>query len=94
MPIRLLGVTYVTLAPEHPLVSKVCSDEQRDEVEEYVKTTSSRSDLGSHVAKDKDGSLYRWICFASNYKRKDSNLGGRLCIGKLWNGSCHGSTST
>ena len=41
----LMGVTYVTLAPEHPLVSAVTSSEQKEEVEEYVATTSSRSDL-------------------------------------------------
>jgi len=51
----LMGVTYVTLAPEHPLVSTVSSEEQKDAVEEYVKATSSRSDLDRTSSKDKTG---------------------------------------
>mmetsp|Transcript_31925 Transcript_31925/g.93822 ORF Transcript_31925/g.93822 Transcript_31925/m.93822 type:complete len:930 (+) Transcript_31925:58-2847(+) len=51
----LMGVTYVTLAPEHPLVSSVTSDEQKLEVETYVTETSSRSDLDRTAAKEKTG---------------------------------------
>ena len=40
-----MGVTYVTLAPEHPLVDKVTSDELKAEVDAYVEETSNRSDL-------------------------------------------------
>ena len=50
-----MGVTYVTLAPEHPLVPSICSDEQRDEVEAYVQKTSSRSDLDRTSQKEKTG---------------------------------------
>lgn len=51
----LMGVTYVTLAPEHPLVSSITSDEQKAEVEAYVTETSSRSDLDRTAAKEKTG---------------------------------------
>jgi len=51
----LMGVTYVTLAPEHPLVSSVTSPDQKESVDEYVKTTSSRSDLDRTSAKEKTG---------------------------------------
>lgn len=51
----LMGVTYVTLAPEHPLVSSVASPEQKDEVDAYVEATSSRSDLDRTAAKEKTG---------------------------------------
>eukprot|EP00566_Odontella_aurita_P000129 CAMPEP_0113582288 /NCGR_PEP_ID=MMETSP0015_2-20120614/31817_1 /TAXON_ID=2838 /ORGANISM="Odontella" /LENGTH=895 /DNA_ID=CAMNT_0000486915 /DNA_START=191 /DNA_END=2878 /DNA_ORIENTATION=- /assembly_acc=CAM_ASM_000160 len=51
----LMGVTYVTLAPEHPLVSSVSTAEQKDEVDAYVKATSSRSDLDRTAAKEKTG---------------------------------------
>jgi len=54
-PDTLMGVTYVTLAPEHPLVSEIVTDEQRDDVEAYVKATSSRSDLDRTAAKEKTG---------------------------------------
>lgn len=51
----LMGVTYVTLAPEHPLVSEVTTADQQAEVESYVKETSSRSDLDRTAAKEKTG---------------------------------------
>ena len=51
----LLGVTYVTLAPEHPLISAVTSDDQRDAVDAYVTATSSRSDLDRTSSKEKTG---------------------------------------
>jgi leucyl-tRNA synthetase len=51
----LMGVTYVTLAPEHPLVSAVTTAEQKDEVDTYVQATSSRSDLDRTSAKEKTG---------------------------------------
>merc|ERR1719253_1389856 len=51
----LFGVTYVTLAPEHPLVSSITTPEQKEEVDAYVATTSSRSDLDRTSAKEKTG---------------------------------------
>eukprot|EP00571_Detonula_confervacea_P010871 CAMPEP_0172300670 /NCGR_PEP_ID=MMETSP1058-20130122/2693_1 /TAXON_ID=83371 /ORGANISM="Detonula confervacea, Strain CCMP 353" /LENGTH=913 /DNA_ID=CAMNT_0013010507 /DNA_START=112 /DNA_END=2853 /DNA_ORIENTATION=+ len=51
----LFGVTYVTLAPEHPLVSAVTSPDQKEEVDTYVTKTSSRSDLDRTSAKEKTG---------------------------------------
>lgn len=51
----LMGVTYVTLAPEHPLVLSICSEEQREQVESYVKETSSKSDLARTSSKEKTG---------------------------------------
>lgn len=51
----LMGVTYLTLAPEHPLVQKITSQEQKDEVDKYVAETSSRSDLDRTSAKEKTG---------------------------------------
>ncbi len=38
------GVTYVTLAPEHELVSQLTTDEQREAVEKYVEEAKNRSD--------------------------------------------------
>ncbi|GAX10272.1 leucyl-tRNA synthetase [Fistulifera solaris] len=51
----LMGVTYVTLAPEHPLVLSVTSDEQKDAVTAYVNEASSRSDLDRTSSKEKSG---------------------------------------
>mmetsp|Transcript_31071 Transcript_31071/g.47398 ORF Transcript_31071/g.47398 Transcript_31071/m.47398 type:complete len:872 (-) Transcript_31071:1940-4555(-) len=51
----LMGVTYVTLAPEHELISVVTSDDQRENVDKYIKETSSRSDLDRTSSKEKTG---------------------------------------
>jgi len=54
-PDTLMGVTYLTLAPEHPLVSSLTSPEQKEEVDAYVAATSSRSDLDRTSSKEKTG---------------------------------------
>merc|ERR1719253_864142 len=51
----IYGVTYVTLAPEHPLVSAITTPDQKEEVDAYVSATSSRSDLDRTSAKEKTG---------------------------------------
>lgn len=43
-PDTLLGVTYLTLAPEHSLVPLITTDEQRAEVEAYIAATAKRSE--------------------------------------------------
>eukprot|EP00903_Cladosiphon_okamuranus_P011922 g11198.t1 len=44
-PDTLMGVTYLVLAPEHPLTLKLATDERRAAVEEYATASASRSDL-------------------------------------------------
>lgn len=41
----LFGCTYCCLAPEHPLVQKLVTPEQKEAVEAYVKASASKSDL-------------------------------------------------
>lgn len=41
----ITGVSYVVLAPEHPLVKKLTTDEQRKAVEEYVYETSKANEI-------------------------------------------------
>ena len=43
-PDTLFGVTYLTLAPEHPLVLEITTEEQRGEVEAYIADTAKRSE--------------------------------------------------
>ena len=43
-PDTLFGVTFMTLAPEHELVSKITTQEQSAEVNAYVEQTSKRSE--------------------------------------------------
>ncbi|ANW94929.1 leucine--tRNA ligase [Wenyingzhuangia fucanilytica] len=43
-PDTIFGVTFMTLAPEHELVSQIVSDAQRAEVEAYIQATAKRSE--------------------------------------------------
>ena len=43
-PDTIFGVSFMTLAPEHELVSEIVIEEQKEEVEAYIKTTSKRSE--------------------------------------------------
>ena len=55
-PDTLFGATYMVLAPEHPLVPKLTKSENREAVEQYVRTASSKSDLDrTDLAKEKTG---------------------------------------
>mgnify|MGYP003647298736 FL=1 len=43
-PDTIFGVSFMTLAPEHELVSKITTDAQKAEVEAYIKATAKRSE--------------------------------------------------
>lgn len=43
-PDTIFGVTFMTLAPEHELVQKITTAEQKAEVEAYVEATAKRSE--------------------------------------------------
>eukprot|EP00614_Pseudopedinella_elastica_P010336 CAMPEP_0172603806 /NCGR_PEP_ID=MMETSP1068-20121228/24057_1 /TAXON_ID=35684 /ORGANISM="Pseudopedinella elastica, Strain CCMP716" /LENGTH=855 /DNA_ID=CAMNT_0013405683 /DNA_START=72 /DNA_END=2639 /DNA_ORIENTATION=- len=44
-PDTIMGVTYVVLAPEHPLVSSIVTEENRQAVDAYLEVTAGKSDL-------------------------------------------------
>lgn len=55
-PDTLFGASYMVLAPEHPLVPKITTPEQKAAVESYQKTCASKSDLDrGDLNKDKSG---------------------------------------
>jgi len=55
-PDTLFGATYMVLAPEHPLVDKITTDEYRAQVREYQKQASQKSDLErTELQKEKTG---------------------------------------
>jgi leucyl-tRNA synthetase len=55
-PDTLFGATYCVLAPEHPLVAEITSEEQRAAVEAYVAEAAQKSDLDrTDLAKSKTG---------------------------------------
>jgi leucyl-tRNA synthetase len=43
-PDTIFGVSFMTLAPEHELVSKITTADQKEEVESYIQITSKRSE--------------------------------------------------
>lgn len=55
-PDTLFGATYCVLAPEHELVDKITTAEQRKAVEEYLEQAKRKSDLErTDLAKEKTG---------------------------------------
>jgi leucyl-tRNA synthetase len=55
-PDTIFGATYAVLAPEHPFVEKITTDEQREKVNEYIDKIKSKSDLErTDLAKEKTG---------------------------------------
>lgn len=44
-PDTLWGATFMVLAPEHPLVDKITTDEQREAVEAYVAAAARKSEI-------------------------------------------------
>ncbi|MDY2728259.1 MAG: leucine--tRNA ligase [Candidatus Onthovivens sp.] len=52
----LFGCSYCCLAPEHPLVEEITTDEQRNDVKNYIEKVSHKSDLErTELNKDKTG---------------------------------------
>ncbi len=43
-PDTIFGVSFMTLAPEHELVSRIVTDEQKEEVNTYIEATAKRSE--------------------------------------------------
>ncbi|MDR0403149.1 MAG: leucine--tRNA ligase [Treponema sp.] len=55
-PDTLFGVTYMVLAPEHPLVEKITTTEQKAAVAAYLEAAAKKSDLErTDLAKEKTG---------------------------------------
>jgi len=55
-PDTLFGATYMVFAPEHPLVDRIATPEQRSAIEDYRAEVSRKSDLErTDLAKQKTG---------------------------------------
>ena len=93
-PDTLLGVTYLVLAPEHPLIHTLTSNEQAAAVRGYVETASRKSDLErTDLAKRENWDFHRCLCDASTYRRGNPNMGCGLCTWNLWDRCYHGSAA-
>ncbi|RAS76473.1 leucine--tRNA ligase [Priestia endophytica] len=57
-PNTLFGATYAVLAPEHSLVEKITTAEQKEEVTSYIDKVKTKSDLErTDLAKEKTGAF-------------------------------------
>jgi leucyl-tRNA synthetase len=55
-PDTLFGATYMVLAPEHPLVSKITTPENKKAIDEYIHFSAAKSDLErTELSKEKTG---------------------------------------
>lgn len=54
-PDTLFGVTFMVIAPEHPLVAKITTAAQNQAVKEYVQVSSSKSEVDRKAATEKTG---------------------------------------
>ena len=55
-PDTIFGATYLVLAPEHPLVMRIVSGEQKDAVQRYIDETAKKTDLErTELSKKKSG---------------------------------------
>ncbi|RMG41542.1 MAG: leucine--tRNA ligase [Planctomycetota bacterium] len=55
-PDTLFGATYMVIAPEHPLIERLTTPEQREAVERYRQIAATKSDLErTDLAKEKTG---------------------------------------
>ena len=55
-PDTLFGATFMVIAPEHHLVKEITTEEQKKEVEKYIKEASNKSDLErTELQKEKTG---------------------------------------
>ena len=54
-PDTIFGATYLVVAPEHPLVESLTTDEQRDAVKEYVAHAAKQDIVSRKVNKEKTG---------------------------------------
>lgn len=55
-PDTLFGATYMVVAPEHPLVDQITTEEQRAAVTAYIEKAKSKSDLErAELSKEKSG---------------------------------------
>ncbi len=90
-PDTLYGATFMVLAPEHELVTKLASEGKKEEVEKYVFNASLKSSVDRLQEKDKTGvftgsyavnplngeNLPIWI---SDYVLADYGTGAIMCV--------------
>lgn len=55
-PDTVFGVTFMVLAPEHPLVAQITTSEQQEQIKKYIEQTRKRTDIERlSTEREKDG---------------------------------------
>lgn len=54
-PDTIFGVSFMVIAPEHPLVKKITTSEQSDQIQTYISETAKKSEIDRKAATEKSG---------------------------------------
>ncbi|KKT89181.1 MAG: Leucine-tRNA ligase [Parcubacteria group bacterium GW2011_GWC1_45_9] len=66
----IFGVTFLVLAPEHPLVNKLTTAENRERVRQYVSQSKNKTELAREAEKEKTGVFTgSYVVNPANHKR-------------------------
>ena len=90
-PDTIFGVTFMTLAPEHELVTKITTPEQKEAVEAYIAETAKRSER-DRMADIKTITGVFTGAYAEHPFTKEAGayLDRRLCVGRIRHGRGYG----
>ena len=94
-PDTLFGVTFMVIAPEHPLIDKYASEiKNMDAIQAYREECAKKTEFErTQLVKDKTGVRIEGHCgFSSAHRKGYSNLHRRLCYDGLWYRRNHGGT--
>ncbi len=91
-PDTLFGVSFMTLAPEHDLVSKITTDAQRAEVEAYIEETAKRSELDRMSDVKRITGAFTGAYVLHPFSGDRIRLDWGLCSRELWYGGCNGGS--
>ena len=91
-PDTLFGATYCVLAPEHPLVMKIASEDRKEEVLAYIESAKAKSDLDrTDLNKEKTG-VFTGARDKSRERQEGPDLDRRLRALELRHGRDHGGS--
>ena len=83
----------MTLAPEHDLVAKITTANQKEAVENYVEATSKRSERDRMADVKTISGVFTGAYALHPFTGEKIQIWiGDYVLSKLWNGSCNGST--
>ncbi len=90
-PDTLFGATYMVLAPEHPLVDRITTTDQKSVVAAYREQAARKSDLDrTDLAKERKRLLHRGACDQSRQREADPDLDRGLRADQLRHRGHHG----